>query len=250
MVLKHSTEIFNKFPTTFWPMVVRAGQKDSESQRNALEELLRRYLPVLRYYLISSRKVRRDKADDLLQGFVCNKVIEQKLIRKANQNRGKFRTFLFTAFQNYIVSEYRQESAQKRGKDLEIPLKPMSQFNDSIPTHELPDQFNLAWAREVLTKTLQRMEADCRQSGRDDIWCVFEKRVVTPIIKEVEPMPYEEIIRQFSFQSPTQAFNVLTTGKRMFHRLLRQIVGEYVENDSEIEAEIQELKRILSGMHA
>ena len=66
-------------------------------RREALGVLLRRYVPALRAHLVVQKRVPRDAAADLIQGFVCDKVVEQGLLAGADRCKGKFRSFLRTA---------------------------------------------------------------------------------------------------------------------------------------------------------
>ena len=59
-------------------------------------------------------------------------------------------------------------------------------------------------------------------------------------------MPYEELVAKFGLRSPSEASNLLITAKRMFARVLREVVRETVADEAEVETEIMELKRILS----
>ena len=91
------------------------------------------------------------------------------------------------------------------------------------------------------------MQQECKASGRQDLWAVFEGRILQPIRDGAEPLSYEEIIQRFQFQSPAQASNALITGKRMFARLLRLVVSQYASDEKEIENEIRDLQRIVSA---
>jgi hypothetical protein len=46
-----------RFPTTHWSLVARAGQDGGDARREALDQLLRRYLPALRAHLIFGRRM-------------------------------------------------------------------------------------------------------------------------------------------------------------------------------------------------
>jgi hypothetical protein len=106
-------------------------------------------------------------------------------------------------------------------------------------------EFDIAWARSVLLETLKRMKRQCLESGRADVFGVFESRIMKPLFEQTEPMPYDQLIRQFDLQSPTQASNLLITAKRMFGRILRSVIAEYAHDDAEVEQEIQDLKAVL-----
>src|ERR1700677_2779450 len=86
--------VFRPFPVTRWSLVVRAADTDAGIKRIALTELLEKYLPALRSYLRLSKRLDADRADDLLQSFLASKVLDEDLIERADQRRGKFRTFL------------------------------------------------------------------------------------------------------------------------------------------------------------
>ena len=67
-------------------------------------QLLSRYLPALRSHLIHSKRLQGADADDVLQDFVAGKILERDLIAKANQELGKFRTFLLTALDRFLLN--------------------------------------------------------------------------------------------------------------------------------------------------
>ena len=102
------------FPATQWSLVDRARQKDGSGFREALSTLLHRYLPALGAHLVIEKRIERQRAEDLLQGFVADKVIEQDLLKRAEQSRGKFRSFLLVTLNHYMISQHRSDAAEKR----------------------------------------------------------------------------------------------------------------------------------------
>ena len=98
----------------------------------------------------------------------------------------------------------------------------------------------------MISQAVQRMQAECRASGRPDIWGVFACRLLDPTLAGARPMPYDALVERFALASPAQASNVLISGKRMFERNLRAVVAEYIADEDEIDAEIAELRQILS----
>jgi hypothetical protein len=90
------------------------------------------------------------------------------------------------------------------------------------------------------------MHTECDREGRDDVWGVFQCRLVRPLLEGAEPADYQQLVSRFRFESPAQASNVLMTAKRMFARSLKAVVGEYARRPEEIEAEIAELTNILA----
>ena len=237
------------FPLTRWTLVDRAADGSLSVSSEALNELLRRYWPALKTHLISARRIPPHQAEDLVQGFVVSKVLEKDLIASADRERGRFRSLLVTALDRYVISQRRASSARRRssGRPLSDP--------DMMDQHPAPDAeastaFDVAWARQLLHQTIAAMESQCRSSGRADVWGVFEARVLGPVIEGRPPTDYEELVRRFAFQSPTQAANVLVTAKRMFQRTLRAAVEAYAGSQAAVEEEIEDLWRILTGGRA
>ncbi len=235
-----------RFPTTAWSLVARAGRQSGPASNEDLGQLLSRYLPALRAHLVYRKGLNPEVAEDFVQEFVAGKIVEKGLIGKADQNLGKFRTFLLTALDRFVANQIRDQRAKKRtpGKGM---LVSMGEHSDVAECDDRPsDVFDFEWARGVIDQALARMEQQCAESGRADLWGVFEARVVRPSLQGAEPLDYRDLIERFGFKSPTQASNALTTAKRMYARALREVVAEYAAGQGEVEAEIDELQKILA----
>ncbi len=233
-----------RFPTTSWSLVALAGQ-DDQTQREALGQLLSRYMPALQAHLIQAKGLAPDRADDMIQDFVTAKILQRDLIARADQQRGKFRTFLLTALDRFLLNRLRDQGAKKRSAS--AAAEPLGERDEQLAAGPGPsDAFDVAWARSVLSEALGRMRTHCETSGRMDVWSVFECRVLGPILEGTEAPDYRELVRRFGFQSPSQASNLLTTAKRTFARTLRSVVGEYAGSEEEIAEELGELHEILA----
>jgi DNA-directed RNA polymerase specialized sigma24 family protein len=108
------------FPPTNWTLVDRAGRGEDSSQRQALNELVRRYVPALHSHLVLQKRIPPEKAEDLLQEFLLEKVIEQEIVAQADRVRGRFRNFLLVSLDRFVVSQFRMANAQKRKGSGEI----------------------------------------------------------------------------------------------------------------------------------
>lgn len=234
-----------RFPTTHWSLVGRAGQDFAETRRQALGELLLRYLPALRAHLVYGKRQSPENADDLLQEFVAGKILERNLIGQADAQLGKFRTFLLTALDRFLIDHIRQQAAQKRSPG-EGGLQMLGDRADLLKADQPHDAFDIAWAHNVISETIRLMRTECEASHRMDVWGVFECRLLDPLLNGTEPVAYDAMVERFGFQSPSQASNVLMTAKRMFARLMRSVVGEYSLGNEQIESEIRELMDILA----
>ena len=238
---RHPDDELSAFPATQWSLVDAVRGGDPQARRRALDTLLTRYLPALRAYLVLERRMDADRAADVLQSFVADKIVERDLIARAEKSRGKLRTFLLTALQRFAidVSRKRDDRGSVSVDDVEPSLHP-------IPSAV----FDREWASQVINQTLARMEANCRQWGRLDLWEIFRGRVLATAFDSAPPTPYEQLAARFGFSSNDQAANALVTAKRLFGRLLREVISEYAPDAADLEDEIRDLRAALSGSGA
>ena len=101
------------FLTTRWTRVLRLGGTDENEARRALEGLCGDYWKPL--YEFARRKGHGpEDAQDLTQGFIAH-LLEKDSLRRADPERGRFRTFLLAGFCNYMMGLHRSRTAWKRG---------------------------------------------------------------------------------------------------------------------------------------
>jgi RNA polymerase sigma-70 factor (ECF subfamily) len=231
------------FRTTRWSLVQRAAGAALGAgmtlRGEALSELLRRYLPAMRSHLLARMRIPCDRVDDLLQGFIVRKILEYDLLARADQSRGKFRTLLLTSLDNYVRNELAKRSARDNAEAVSEDLPSESQ-------HQPGRDFDVPWARALLGQAIERMHQECIRSARADVWGVFDARILGPTLRDQPPMEYAQLVQRFKLKSPAHASNVLITAKRMFERTLRSLVAEYAEDESDVEAEIADLREVLS----
>jgi len=233
---------YHPFPKTHWSLVRLAGGNDAadeQARQSALAALLARYQPALRSYLRVVRRMPADAADDLLQDFIADKLLEKELLRRADETRGRFRTLLLTTLNHFAISRARRErirSADSLDTDIDDAVA-------SAP-HAAVDA---AWARALLRQVLHDMRQECERSVRMDIWMVFDGRILAEIFGTQAVISYDELARRAHLTSPTQAANLLVTAKRMYARLLRAAVAEYELNVENVELEIAELRQMVAA---
>lgn len=235
---------FRTIPNTDWALIERASDAPSEPQQSAMHVLLTQYYPALKAYVMSKWRVPAEGAEEYLQEFIATKVVGENLIAQAQQDRGRFRSFLRTTLDAFIVSLIRRETAKKRSPGRISDLQPDLVADDG-PT---PRQtFEIAWAREVIAAAVAAMERQCQQTGRRDLWALFQTRILLPTIDGSDPVSYQELVAQFGFRSPLQAANALTSAKRMFERNLRSILSRYSQTEQEVDEEILDLRAVLAA---
>ena len=233
-------------PPTRWSLVARAGNREGEAWTTALDQLVTAYRPALVRHLVTNMRLPPDRAEDLVQAFLADRLLDRNVLQEAAREKGRLRSFLLRVFGNFVIGQLRRQQAHKRRPESldAVALDNLPELRSGDAS--LAEAFDTAWARQVLARTLDRMRDECQAKDRRVIWGVFEARVLGPLIDEVPPMPYEQLVERFGLRSPSEASNLLNTAKRMFARLLHAVVRETVAADRDVEAEIRELKRVLA----
>jgi RNA polymerase sigma-70 factor (ECF subfamily) len=223
---------WDEIPSTRWTLVGRAAGKERGDTGSALEELLHLYLPVLRGHLVTTLRLRADRADDLLQGFLADRVLEvleRNLIAEADASRGRFRRFLLTALNRYVTDMHRRESASKRQPTGGPPLSLEALAEPAAPEPGAAAQFDRLWANEVLREVMRRTRATCKDNNRLTVWAVLEARILIPVTTGMPPAPHRELASQLGMAEAAQSATLLAAGKQLFMQTFRQVVGEYVQ---------------------
>src|SRR5436189_2587172 len=152
------------FAATKWTVVL-AAKGDSTQALNSLCGTYR--APLIAW--LRSRGEKPENAEDSVQGF-----FEHLLGRKGLQNvareKGRFRTFLLTAFQNYLHDERRRLNAAKRGggqpvASLDETKEEGHQFDPAAPEPTPDLAYDQAWAEAVLANALELLERECDKTG-------------------------------------------------------------------------------------
>lgn len=236
------------FGTTHWSQITKAKTHDEERRRASVNNLLKRYWKPV-YCHLRYKGYDNEHAKDLTQGFFHEIVLGRELIQKADQTKGKFRTFLLLAIDRYVTSIYRKETARKRRPEgglaemdtADMPDLPMEQ-SKSIP--ELA--FHYTWATNLLDQVLDAIREEYCSTDRAAYWAVFRARILGPILENAEAPSLTELCEKYDIESEKKASNAIITVKRRFAAVLRQYLRLSVQSDSEAEDEFRALVEILS----
>ncbi len=237
------TERSSAFPQTQWSLVQSAAGQQPDSAA-AMGKLLERYVEPMKAYLMRRHQLQASDAEDLTQGFLVSQVLERHLLRRAQKNKGRFRTFLLVALRRYAINRARDSHAGCRDESRNDSLSALA-VDPAGRGLDPKDKFDQLWARQTIHAATARMQLECRTFNRPDIWGIFEARILKPAYDRVEPLTYVELASHFRLQSTTQAANLLTTGKRMFERNLRTTIEEYESDPKRADSEIADLIRIV-----
>ena len=233
-----------QFPDTRWSVVLRAGLEPGDEGKAALERLCRDYWFPL-YAFVRRRGHSPEDAEDVTQGFMLH-LIEGPLLGRADQERGRFRSFLLGALQHFLAKELRRQQTVKRGGKREIVSLDAEEGERRFarePADEVtPEvQFERSWAFALLERVFARLRAEYERAGRAEL---FEK--LEPYLAGKESMPgYEQLARQVG-QSPSGVGVSIHRMRRRYGDLLRDEIAQTVSSPKEAEAELAHLMAVVA----
>ena len=165
------------FATTHWSLVLAAADAGSPQASEALEQLCRTYWHPI-YTYIRWRGHKPEEAQDLTQAFFAG-LLEKESIRLADPARGRFRTFLLTALQHFLVDDWKRTQCLKRGgRAIQLPLEEViakdpytAEFTDRRTPEEAYEE---RWALTLLEEVLNRMREDYLRAGKARLFEVLQ----------------------------------------------------------------------------
>ena len=240
----------NRFVTTHWSLVLSCAREGTgeATGRQALSELCRTYWRPI-YAFICRRGYSEPDAQDLTQDFFV-RVLEGNLLPLADPKRGRFRTLLLCALQNFLADKRDQSRSKRRGGQFSfiqwedwIAESPsyLSMNSQDWEVSSPQRIFDVRWAATVAEQALRRLAAECESRGRRRVFDILR--------------PYLTADRgEVSYAKLSSTLSVSeATVKRLLHQLrvryrafLREEVSQTVETEAELEDEIRYLCAVLS----
>jgi RNA polymerase sigma-70 factor (ECF subfamily) len=227
------------FQSTLWTQVRAAGQLNAPSSRQALETLCRLYWPPI-YSFLRRCGHERHAAMDLTQGFFAY-LLEQELLKKADPDKGRFRSFLLGSLKFFVSNQRAKDRALKRGGGAEIIPLDSDLLNDAEPaTQSTPERlFERKWALAVLAEAMRRLGEEYRRGGMADQFALLQP-YLTGDAAERLPVLADRLGKSEG------ATRVLVCRLRnRFRRLIRGVIADTVSDAAEVENELRHLEAAL-----
>lgn len=242
-VKSETTESPGEFPTTRWSYVSLLRQARGDHFRDLLEPFLTNYLPALSEFLRLGMRVHDPHVrEDLLQGFIADRMIANSILLKARSERGKFRSFVLACLVNYVKDHRKSLASRQNALTLSLNSATYAVTAQDCVHSQV---FDVLWAREVTHRALALLREECETSRRLHVWSIFHKRVLEPIETGKPAASFGELANQMRLPQ-TQAKNYLVTAKRAYKRHLREVIDQYTADRDETNREIENLLHILA----
>ena len=239
------------FHSTHWSVVAAARNAEHPAQDEAIASLCERYWQPLYAFIRRSGHARSD-AEDLTQGFFTQ-LLDKNYLADADEQRGRFRTFLLAAFKNYVANQRAQQAAQKRGGAVQhVSIAALdferaeTQYQSGRSDSWTPEAlFERAWALSLLNDVLSQMEAEYEQEGKGALFAALK-----PTLTGGAPRgSYSELAEQLD--TSTGAIKVAVHRLRKAYRLqlTKQIAATLGSDadETEVASEQEALFRALLG---
>ena len=154
------------FLTTHWSLI-EGIKKHQDKDRSLIGLLLERYWKPVYCYL-RRKGYGNDEAKDLTQRFFHEIVLNRRLVERSDALKGRFRSFLLHALNQFLIDRMRRESTQNCiPKEKLVPLDVTNppELPQTIFERSPEDCFEYTWKSELLERTLAQLQADCEQQG-------------------------------------------------------------------------------------
>lgn len=238
----------NRFVTTRWSVVLSCGTPEDRG-REALAELCHIYWRPI-FAFICRRGYAVPDAQDLTQDFFVM-VLEGNLLHLADPCRGRFRSLLLKALQNFLIDNHARRKAQKRGGNMQFvcwnewmaeapsQLSIQAREVENWPAEKI---YDVRWAATVVERALQRLGEECESRGRRRMFGVLSKYLAA----ERGDVSYAVISNALGV--PTEAVKRLLHHLRERYRaILREEVSQTVETPAQVDDEIRYLCAVLAN---
>lgn len=241
----------NRFLTTRWSVILSCADSEGGEQkvRKALAELCKIYWrPVFAFICQQGYTV--PDAQDLTQDFFLM-VLKGQLLHRADRNRGRFRSLMLRALQNFLRDAVERRQTRKRGGDVrfvswdEWIAEAPSRL--SIPMHKTENWspqriFDVRWAATVVERALRRLGDECERRGRRRVFDVLS----VCLTGERQDISYAKFSKTLALSE--EALKSLVHRLRGRYRaLLREEVARTVDKPEEIDDELRYLFAALTA---
>ena len=234
------------FPTTRRSVVAAIGDPDPEVRRDATNALVTAYWRPVYGHLRYRWRMQPADAEDLTQEFFA-RLLAKNTLGAITREKGKFRSFLLTALNHFLVDEWKKARARKRGGGQVVSLNSRdaeTRFGREPVDALTPERlFEQNWALSLLDSVYGHLQ---REYEMDDKGALFHELKFC-LAGARSSVPYAGLAARLNMPENTVKTSVHRLRQR-YRELLRAEVANTVASPSEVEEELRSLFRALAGL--
>jgi RNA polymerase sigma factor (sigma-70 family) len=166
-----------RFEPTQWSVVLQAAQSQAPGGPEALAELCTHYWPPL-YAFARRRGHPPEDAQDFVQGFFEH-LIGHRGLTSVDPAKGRFRSFLLAAFQNFMAAEARRARREKRGGHAERIRLDWADAEGRMafePADRLTPEtiYDAQWALLLLGRATSQLRQEYEGAGKAETFAALQ----------------------------------------------------------------------------
>lgn len=185
-----------------------------------------------------------NEAQDLTQAFFAE-LLEKNYVGSATPERGRFRSFLLTAFKHFLAKEWDKAKAQKRGggrapisldfdsADSKLRIDPAA----GMTAEQFYDQ---QWAITLLGQIMERLEAEFVRNGKSRQFTELKGF----LIGDHAGSTYTQVATRLHM-TEAAAKKAASRMRRRYRELLREEIAQTVASLDEVDDEIRNLFAVM-----
>ncbi|MBV9999302.1 MAG: hypothetical protein JO015_09325 [Verrucomicrobia bacterium] len=230
-----------RFEPTQWSVVLQAAQSQAPGGPQALAELCTHYWRPL-YAFARRRGHPPEDAQDFVQGFFEH-LIGRRGLTTVDPSKGRFRSFLLAAFQNFMAAEARRARREKRGGQAERIRLDWADAEGRIicePADRLTPEtiYDAQWALLLLGRATRQLRFEYEAAGKAETFVVLQGFLGDE--GQRTGITYEAAAQAVGVGLP--AVKTLIYRMRRRHgQLVRQEVARTVLDPGQVDAEVHAL---------
>ena len=229
------------FPVTHRSVIDRIRSDDAQVRQGAFGDLAEGYWRPSYHYLRLHWRLTPDEAEDMVQAFFAT-AFEKRYVERYDPSKARFRTFLRTCLDRFVMNVRKAESTVKRGGaaerlSLDFPgAERELAAHATAPAADAEDLFQRETIRTLFARTVADLADQYRRDDREVVFRVFEKYDLS----DDEAITYEAIARDLGLPV-TQVTNFLYQARRRFRERVLVHLRSLVGSDEEFRIEAREL---------
>lgn len=237
------------FASTRWTVIRDASESQiaTSDSLNALSELCQIYWQPV-YLFLRRQGVGQHDGQDLTQGFFAD-LIQSRAYARADQTKGRFRSFLLGALKHFLADMRDRELAQKRGGGI-APVRLDENAISEAETQAARSSgwsadrvYEREWAAALLRQALDRLRQECVLAGKGALFDGLKSHLAAG----AEPtVAYEELARRLGRPATTLRSDVARLRMR-YRAILREEVGGTVLDAAEVDEELGHLCQVMAS---
>ncbi len=247
----HGKENHGRFATTRWSLILSSidGESEEGQAREALAQLCRIYWRPILAFICQQGNALED-AQDLTQEFFLM-ILKGDLLRRANADRGRFRSLLLTSLRNFLIDTHAKAHARKRGGDVqfvswdewmaEAPSR-LAIPAAALETWPADRIFDVRWAATIAERALRRLQEECESRHRRRVFDILS----TVLTADRDDVSYDKLARELGV-SAAEIKRLLHQLRRRYRQLLRAEVAETIARPDEVDDELHYLVAALAA---